>query len=151
MIICLKRLPSISSGLHFRDDDLRDEFLTAWPHYRIEKQIEKLEQERNVIAARIEQKLERGGFDLSKIHREHRWKVASRYCKARQEIHDREVQVRLLKEAIRLKEVWLEKLLPADSVHEAKHILSRLATEDPQEVLSDYLMGGSGDEDGNDR
>jgi hypothetical protein len=35
----------------FRDDRLRDEFLNHWPQYEIDRQIEKLENERNKLAA----------------------------------------------------------------------------------------------------
>ena len=49
--------------------------------------------------------------------------------------------------------VWVEGeglSLSVDSVPEAEQLISRLLTEDPQQVLSDYLMGAEDDgrEDG---
>jgi hypothetical protein len=52
----------------FRDDLLRDEFLNAWPHYEIDRKIEKLEKERNALAQKMTERVQRGGFDLSKIN-----------------------------------------------------------------------------------
>jgi hypothetical protein len=91
-------------------DLLRDEFLNAWPHYETDRQIAKLEMERNEIAQKMTERVQRGGFDLSKINAADRWTVASRYCEMSSKIHDLDWQVRYLREAIRLSQEWVTKL-----------------------------------------
>jgi hypothetical protein len=91
------------------DDALRDEFLNTWPHYHIENQIVKLERERNEIRARLEARIQRGGFDLSKIAADQRGTVAYRYCQMDSKIRDLDWQIRYLREAIKLSEVWRER------------------------------------------
>jgi hypothetical protein len=94
----------------FSDDALASEFLSNWPHYRINYQIEKLERQRNQIAVRLQQRIDRNGFDLSKIQAEHRWAVASRFCEMSSKIHDLDWQLRYLKEAVRLSKEWAKTL-----------------------------------------
>jgi hypothetical protein len=84
--------------LTFRDDAFRDEFLSEWPHYRIEYQIEKLERERKELAEKLQARIDRGGYDLSKISADQRLTVASRYVEAASKIHDLDWQVRYLRE-----------------------------------------------------
>jgi hypothetical protein len=58
--------------LLFRDDALATQFLDAFPRYQFAKMIEKLRRERQLLTEWLEQRLKRGGFDLSRIAEDHR-------------------------------------------------------------------------------
>jgi hypothetical protein len=73
---------------------------------RIEQNIAKLEQEKNELARKMTERVERGGYDLSKINEADRWTVASRYCEVTERTHELGWEIRYLKEAIRLGEEW---------------------------------------------
>jgi hypothetical protein len=51
-------------------------------------------------------RVKRGGYDLSKINEPDRWTVASRYCEAAERIHELGWEIHYLKEAIRLRGEW---------------------------------------------
>jgi hypothetical protein len=96
--------------LLFRDDALATEFLVAFPQYQFEKRIGKLRRERQLLAERLEQRLRRGGFDLSRIQEGHRWTVATRYVEAHDKIADLHRHERWLETANGLGNDWLDKL-----------------------------------------
>jgi hypothetical protein len=96
--------------LLFRDDTLATQFLEAFPKYQFEKRIEKLRRERQMLTEWLEQRLKRGGFDLSRIADNDRWTVATRYVEAHDRIADLHRHEEWLETANGLRNNWLEKL-----------------------------------------
>jgi hypothetical protein len=74
--------------LLFRDETLATQFLDAFPRYGIDKKIDRLRRERQLLTERLEQRLKRGGFDLSRVREDHRWIIATRYLEAHDKIAD---------------------------------------------------------------
>jgi hypothetical protein len=96
--------------LLFRDDTLTTEFLVALPQYQFEKRIERLRRERQLLTERLEQRLRRGGFDLSRIAEEHRWTAAMRYVETHDKIADLHRHERWLETANGLVNEWRDRL-----------------------------------------
>jgi hypothetical protein len=96
--------------LLFRDEALATEFLEAFPKYQFERRIEKLRRERQLLAERLEQRLRRGGFDLSRIAEDHRWIVATRYVETHDKIADLHRHERWLEAANGLGNDWQARL-----------------------------------------
>jgi hypothetical protein len=96
--------------LRFRDEALATEFLDAFPKYKFEKRIETLRRERQLLTERLEQRLQRGGFDLSQIAEDHRWTVAARYVEMHDKIADLDRHERWLERANGLGDNWRDRL-----------------------------------------
>jgi hypothetical protein len=96
--------------LKFADDAVANEFITTWPHYDIPTRIEKLTKVRDELAERLQRRIDRGGFDLSKISADQRATVAYRYYEADTKIRDLDQQITLLRMAITLRAEWIGKL-----------------------------------------
>jgi hypothetical protein len=94
--------------LLFRDDTLATQFLEAFPKYQFEKRIERLRRERQLLTERLEQRLRRGGFDLSRIADNDRWTVATRYVEAHDKIADLHRHQKWLETANGLGNDWLD-------------------------------------------
>jgi hypothetical protein len=58
--------------LSFRERPLADDFLNAFPRYRLEKWLEKLRRERHALEDKVEKRLRRRAYDLSRIGAEQR-------------------------------------------------------------------------------
>jgi hypothetical protein len=101
--------------LLFRDDTLATEFLDVFPKFQFEKSIEKLRRERQLLTERLEQRLRRGGFDLSRFREDHRWTVAMRYVETHDKITDLHRHERWLETARQLGSDWLDKLAKEES------------------------------------
>jgi hypothetical protein len=97
--------------LLFRDDPLAAEFLDAFPQYQFEKTIEIIRRERQLLTERLEQRLRRGEFDLSRVQKDHRCTIATRYIEAHDQIKDRYWHETWLETAKRLGDDWRDKLL----------------------------------------
>ena len=72
--------------------------------------IEKLRCERQLLTERLEQRLQGGGFDLSRIAENHRWTVATRYVEAHDKIADLHRHERWLETANGLGNDWRDRL-----------------------------------------
>jgi hypothetical protein len=72
--------------------------------------IEKLRCERQLFTERLEQRLQGGGFDLSRIAENHRWTVAKRYVEAHDKIADLHRHERWLETANGLGNDWRDRL-----------------------------------------
>jgi hypothetical protein len=101
--------------LLFRDDTLATEFLQAFPKYQFAKRIERLRRERQMLTEWLEQRLKRGGFDLSRIADNDRWTVATRYVEAHDRIANLRRHERWLESANGLANDWLDKLAKEES------------------------------------
>jgi hypothetical protein len=55
-----------TNWLVFRNEPLATHFLKAFPQYNLEKKIEGLQHERQLLAGRVQQRLKRSRFDLSR-------------------------------------------------------------------------------------
>jgi hypothetical protein len=96
--------------LLFRDEPLATEFLNAFPRYQFDKRIERIRRERQLLTGRLEQRLKRGGFDLSRVQEDQRWTVATRYVETRDRITDLHRHERWLENTNGLGNDWLDKL-----------------------------------------
>jgi hypothetical protein len=74
--------------LVFRDDELAAQFLTAFPRFQIPHRREKLRQDRQTIATRMEERLRRGGFDLGRHPAEQRRTIADRFVELDDKLRD---------------------------------------------------------------
>jgi hypothetical protein len=101
--------------LLFRDDTVATEFLEAFPQYQFEKRIERLRRERQSLTEQLDQRLKRGGFDLSRCRDDHRWTVATRYVETHDKITDLHRHERWLETASGLGNDWLDKLAKEES------------------------------------
>jgi hypothetical protein len=96
--------------LLFQHDALATEFLVAFPQYQIEKTIEKLRCEIQLLTERLEQRVRRGGFDLSRFREDHRWTVAQRYVETHDKIADLHRHEKWLEAANGLGNDWRNRL-----------------------------------------
>jgi hypothetical protein len=101
--------------LLFRDDALATEFLQAFPKYQFQKRLGKLRREKQLLTERLDQRLRRGGFDLSRLPEDHRWTVATRYVEAHDRIADLHRHERWLESANGLGNDWRDKLVNEES------------------------------------
>jgi hypothetical protein len=96
--------------LLFCDDALATEFLQAFPKYQFQKRLAKLRREKQLLTERLEQRLKRGGFDLSRVREDHRWIIATRYVEAHDKIADLHWRERWLETANGLGNDWRDRL-----------------------------------------
>jgi|SRR5208337_836161 len=101
--------------LLFRDEALATEFLEVFPRYQFEERIERIRRERQLLTELLEQRLKRGGFDLSRIAANDRWTVATRYVEAHDKIAELDRHERWLESADGLANDWLDKLVNEES------------------------------------
>ena len=93
--------------LLFQTPELADEFLRSSPRFNVGTRLERLEHERRELAEKVEARLRRGGFDLSKIAPEQRWAVAHRFIKAEDKLKDLARHCEHLKIADGLRKEWI--------------------------------------------
>lgn len=96
--------------LHINEDSLAERFLNAFPKYRLEQRIEKLRLEREALEEKVEQRINRKGYDLFQIAADQRWIVAKRFVEAQDEINDLRRYQRDLETAAPLVAEWCAKL-----------------------------------------
>jgi hypothetical protein len=96
--------------LLFRDEALANEFLDAFPQYQFEKRLERLRRERQLLTERVDRRLKRGGFDLSRFPEEQRPTIARRYVEAHDKIVDLHRYEKSLDVAKSLADDWRDKL-----------------------------------------
>jgi hypothetical protein len=94
----------------FEEECLVHEFLDAFPGYQIERRIERLRRERQLLADKLEQRTGRGGYDLSRLNQKHRWTIARQYVETHDKIVDLERYERSLDIAQSLAREWRDKL-----------------------------------------
>jgi hypothetical protein len=96
--------------LLFREEALANEFLDAFPQYQFMKRMERLRHERQSLAERVDRRLKRGGFDLSRFPEEQRPTIARRYVEAHDNIADLHRYEKSLDLAKGLADDWQDKL-----------------------------------------
>jgi hypothetical protein len=96
--------------LLFREDELAAQFLTAFPRFQIAHRREKLQQDRQTIATRMEERLHRGGFDLGKHPPEQRRAIADRFIEGDDKLRDIDDHYRALELAEKLSPEWTTRL-----------------------------------------
>jgi len=92
--------------LSFRERPLADNFLNAFPRYRLEEWFEKLRREREALEEKVEQRVRRRGYDLSRIGAEQRRTVAQRFIDTHDKIGDLVRLQRQLETIGRLAQEW---------------------------------------------
>ena len=96
--------------LLFREDTLATQFLDAFPKYQLEKRLDTIRREKHLLTERLEQRLKRGGFDLSRFREDHRWTIATRYVEAHDKVADLHRHERWLVTANGLGNDWRDRL-----------------------------------------
>jgi hypothetical protein len=92
--------------LSFRERPLANNFLNAFPRYRLEEWLDKLRRKREALEEKVEQRLTRRGYDLSRIGAEERRTVAQRFIDAHDKIRDLVLFQRQLETVGRLALEW---------------------------------------------
>jgi hypothetical protein len=99
-----------ANWLLFRDESLANEFLHAFPGYQFERRIESLRRQRRLLAEKLEQRLRRGGFDLSRFGEKTRWRIARQYVETHDKIGELDRYEKWLEMEKRLADEWRDKL-----------------------------------------
>jgi hypothetical protein len=79
---------------------------SSMSRYRLEERLERLRREREVLEEKVEQRVRRRGFDLSRIGAEQRRTVAQRFVEAHDKIRDLACYQQDLETAGRLAQEW---------------------------------------------
>ncbi len=74
--------------LLFREPEFAHEFLRSFPRLQTSNRLESLQHERKALAEKVDERLRRGGFDLSKSPDAQRWLIARRYIEAHDKLRD---------------------------------------------------------------
>ena len=96
--------------LLFREECLGNEFLDAFPRYQFKRRIERLRRQRQLLAEKLEQRLKRGGFDLSRFGEKTRWRIARQYVETHDKIGELDRYEKWLAVERRLADEWRDKL-----------------------------------------
>ena len=83
---------------------------TLFPDTNSREELRELRRERQLLTDKLEQKMRRGGYDLSRFDQKHRWTIARQYVEARDRIADLERYERCLDMAQSLADEWRDKL-----------------------------------------
>jgi hypothetical protein len=92
--------------LLFQEDEVATQFVTAFPRFQIPIRLGKLRDERQTIATRLEERLQRGGFDIGKHPPEQRRAIAQRFIELDDELRDIDEHSKALKLAEQLSAEW---------------------------------------------
>jgi len=96
-----------SEWLLFRDEAVAAAFLDVWPHYRLDERLGKIDEERDALATKLQRRLKRGDFDLSRIGDDsQRENLAKRYVETTETLRGLSSQLQLLETAKGLAHKW---------------------------------------------
>jgi len=96
--------------LSFREDELASQFLSAFPRFQIPNRLQSLQRDRQSTATRMEERLNRGGFDIGKHPPERRRAIAQRYMELDDKLRDIDDHCRALELAEQLSLEWTARL-----------------------------------------
>ena len=96
--------------LLFQEDELASQFLTAFPRFQIPTRLEGLQRDRQIIVTRLEERLNRGGFDIGKHPPEQRRAIAHRFIELDDKLRDIDEHCRGLELAEQLAVEWTARL-----------------------------------------
>ena len=96
--------------LLFQEDEAASQFLTAFPRFQIPNRLEGLQHDRQIIATRMEERLNRGGFDIGKHPPEQRRAIAQRFVELDDKLRDFDEHCRALELAKQLSVEWTTRL-----------------------------------------
>lgn len=100
-----------ANWLVFKDDILAQEFLKKYPQFNIDLFIEKLRDDHDRLKDKIDIKLKRGAYDLSKYPSDQRLSAAQRFVEIDKQIRALEERVRCLDTANKLADEWSMKIV----------------------------------------
>ena len=92
--------------LLLQEDELASQFLIAFPRFQIPNRLERLQHDRQIIATRMEERLQRGGFDIGKHPPEQRRAIAHRFIELDDKLMDIDEHCRSLELAEQLALEW---------------------------------------------
>ena len=94
-----------------------EEFLEAFPHYRLDERLAKIDEEREALAADLDRRRNRRDFDLSRVGDEQqRENLARRYVETTDKLRQLGTQFRLLETAKGLGSEWQDRALITDTI-----------------------------------
>ena len=100
-----------ATWLLFQEDAKSVEFLEAFPHYRLDERLTKIDEEREALAADLDRRRNRRDFDLSRVGDEQqRENLARRYVETTDKLRQLGTHFRLLETAKGLGSEWQEGL-----------------------------------------
>ena len=83
-----KQTAFYAEWLLFLEDELASAFLTAFPRFQIPNRLQNLRRDRQTVATRMEERLQRGGFDIGKHPSEQRRAIAHRFLELDDKLRD---------------------------------------------------------------
>jgi hypothetical protein len=96
-----------ATWLVFGNEAVATEFLHTYPQHRLDGRIAKLEADREPLAAKLQDRLKRGDFDLGRVGDERqRENLARRYVEGAEALRGLWSQVKLLERAWELAAAW---------------------------------------------
>lgn len=95
-----------ANWLFFPDDAIANEFLNVFPQFMFLNRWEQVEQMRSELTAKMEQRLARGGFDLSKHPVAQRRAIADHFSEMDHQVEHFNERLADLKLAESLREDW---------------------------------------------
>ena len=98
--------------LLFQEDELASQFLTAFSRFQNTIRLERLQHERQIIVTRLEERLQRGGFDIGKHPPEQRRAIARRFIEWDDKLRDIDEHTRTLELAQQFAAEWENRLGP---------------------------------------
>ena len=97
----------------FQEDELACQFLSVFPRFQIPNRLQTLQHDGQIIAIRVEERLQRGGFDIGKHPAEQRRAIAQRYIELDDKLRDIDEHCRGLELAEQLSLEWMKRLVAA--------------------------------------
>jgi hypothetical protein len=94
----------------FQEDELASQFLTAFPRFQIPNLLQGLHRDRRIIATRMEERLNRGGFDIGEHPPEQRRAIAHRFLELDDKLRGIDEHCRGLELADQLSLEWTARL-----------------------------------------
>ncbi len=97
--------------LLFREEAAAAAFVEAWPRHRLDERLAKIDEERQALALKLQQRLKRGDFNLGRIgDDQQRENLARRYVETAETLRGLGSQLRLIETAKGIARRWQDKL-----------------------------------------
>ena len=93
--------------LSFQEDEVASQFLIAFPRFQIPNRLQQLQHKRQTIASRMDERLQREGFDIGKHPAEQRRAIAHRFIELDEKLRDIDEHCREIELAVQLSPEWM--------------------------------------------
>jgi hypothetical protein len=116
--------------LLFLEDELASQFLAAFPRFQISNRLQGLEGDRRIIATRMEERLQRGGFNIGTHPPEQRRAIAQRFIELDDKLKDIDEHCRALELAQQLAVDWKTRLVGEVKTGLSFEVIDRIVAYD---------------------